>query len=222
MTQPHPSQAPPSPPPAAPAAAFVPAQPAPDRSDPVQTQGVRELFWQNVIREMLTALSTAAMRRDAQVQAAKRKVMTTSIETADGTISEAVIAPEPPEDNLFDGRLALITTQGTRIPIAGVMPMFACGINTSDHARRLSVAVECTVFQVRTPTGEVYTLPLHEVRGFHALTPELVDTLKAQAAPVMPTTDEPFGFAAFTSLARDAEANAGDSPSDRPGASGKA
>ncbi|MEO1717819.1 MAG: hypothetical protein AAFR76_11975 [Planctomycetota bacterium] len=192
--------------------AMTPTQPAPDRSDPVRTQGVRELFWQNVIREMLTALSTAAMRRDAMVQAARRKVMTTSIETSEGTISEAVIAPEPPEDNLFDGRMALITTQGTRIPIAGVMPMFACGINTSDHERRLSVAVECTVFQIRTPTGEVYTLPLHEIRGFHALTPELVDTLKAQAMPTMETTDEPFGFAAFTSLARDAQASSGHSP----------
>ena len=187
-------------------------QPAPDRSDPVRTQGVRELFWQNVIREMLTALSTAAMRRDAQIQAAKRRVMTTSIDGAEGKISETVIAPEPPEDNLFDGRLALITTQGTRIPIAGVMPMFACGINTSANERRLSVAVECTVFQIRTPTGEVYTLPLHEIRGFHALTPELVDTLKSQASPVINQTDEPFGFAAFTSLAREAEASAGESP----------
>ncbi|MEO1512713.1 MAG: hypothetical protein AAFU70_11620, partial [Planctomycetota bacterium] len=195
MTHPHPH-----------APVLPAAQPAPDRSDPVRTQGVRELFWQNVIREMLTALSTAAMRRDAMVQAAKRKVMTTSIDTAEGRVSEAVIAPEPPEDNLFDGRLALITTQGTRIPIAGVMPMFACGINTSDHERRLSVAVECTVFQIRTPTGEVYTLPLHEIRGFHALTPELVDSLKSQAMPTAQATDEPFGFAAFTSLARDAEA----------------
>lgn len=186
-------------------------QPAPDRSDPGRTQGVRELFWQNVIREMLTALSTAAMKRDAAMQAARRKVMTTSIDSAEGRISEAVIAPELPEDNLFDGRLAIITTQGTRIPIAGVMPMFACGINTSDHERRLSVAVECTVFQISTPTGEVYTLPLHEIRGFHALTPELVDTLRAQAAPNI-QAEEPFGFAAFTSLAREAEASAGHSP----------
>ncbi|MEL7484140.1 MAG: hypothetical protein AAFN41_07280, partial [Planctomycetota bacterium] len=90
MTHPHPH-----------APVLPAAQPAPDRSDPVRTQGVRELFWQNVIREMLTALSTAAMRRDAMVQAAKRKVMTTSIDTAEGRVSEAVIAPEPPEDNLF-------------------------------------------------------------------------------------------------------------------------
>lgn len=178
-------------------------QPAPDHSDPVRTQGVRELFWQNVIREMLTALSTAAMRHDAEFQAARRRVMTTSIDTAQGRISEAVIEPEVPEDSLFDGRLALITTQGTRIPIAGVFPLFACGINTSATERRLSVAVECTIFQIRTPTGEVYTLPLHEIRGFHALTPELVDTLKAQASPGQ-QADEPFGFAAFTSLAREA------------------
>ncbi len=191
--------------------AITPTQPSRDHSDPVRTQGVRELFWQNVIREMLTALSTAAMRRDAEIQAAKRRVMTTSIDTAEGRIREAVIESEPPEDNLFDGRLAVITSQGTRIPLAGVMPMFACGINTSDHERRLSVAVECTVFQLRTPTGEVYTLPLHEIRGFHALTPELVETLKSQASPGL-QADEPFGFAAFTSLAREAEARASQQP----------
>ncbi len=192
--------------------ASAPPQPAPDRSDPGRMQGVRELFWQNVIREMLTALSTAAMRRDAEVQSAKRRVMTTSIDTVAGRVSEAVIAPELPEDDLFDGRIALITTQGTRIPIAGVMPLFACGINSSDHERRLSVAVECTVFQIRTPTGEVYTLPLHEIRGFHALTPQLVEALKTQAMPAVQPTDEPFGFAAFTSLARESEGNAGQSP----------
>ncbi|MEO1584067.1 MAG: hypothetical protein AAFR96_05770 [Planctomycetota bacterium] len=181
---------------------ITPAAPTIDRSDPARTQGVRELFWQNVIREMLTALSTAAMRRDAQVAAAKRRMMTTAIDSADGRIAEATIAPQPPEDHLFDGRLAVITVQGTRIPIAGVTPLFACGISSSPSEQRLSVAVECTVFQISTPTGEVYTLPLHEIRGFHSLTPELVETLKAQAKPGL-QVDEPFGFAAFTSLARE-------------------
>jgi hypothetical protein len=138
--------------------------------------------------------------------------MTTAIDTVEGRISEAVIEEAPPEDGLFDGRLAIITTQGTRIPIAGVTPLFACGISTSSHERRLSVAVECTVFQIRTPTGEVYTLPLHEIRGFHALTPELVETLKAQASPEF-QADEPFGFAAFTSLAREGQVSDRSPPS---------
>jgi hypothetical protein len=171
--------------------------------DPSRVHGVRELFWTNVIREMLTTLSTAAMQRDAHHAAANRQIMTSVIDTPEGRIAETTIAPQPPEDHLFDGRLAVITAQGTRIPIAGVFPLFACGIGGSARERELSIAVECTVFQIRTPTGEVYTLPLHEIRGFHALTPELVETLKAQAASQDdPDRDEPFGFAAFTSLAR--------------------
>ncbi|MEM1072112.1 MAG: hypothetical protein AAGB48_08090 [Planctomycetota bacterium] len=176
--------------------------------DPMRTQGVRELFWQNVIREMLTSLSTAAMAREAQVAAAQRREMTSRVDTPEGPVSEVTIREPVPEDTLFDGRLAVMTTSGTRIPIGGVTPLFACGIDTSSHERSLSMAVECSVFQIRTPTGEMYTLPLHEIRGFHALTPELVDTLRAQAGVGrIEQPDEPFGFAAFTSLAREAEAH---------------
>ncbi|MEM8756793.1 MAG: hypothetical protein AAGF47_03315 [Planctomycetota bacterium] len=181
---------------------------------PGSVTGVRELFWQNVIREMLTSLSTAGMAYEAKVAAAKRTRMTSVIDTPEGRVSEIEIEPDPPPNELFDGRLAVITTSGTRIPIAGVMPLFACGIDTSTHERALSVAVECTVFQLKTPTGEMYTLPLHEIRGFHALTPELVETLRAQSGvgPGESSEDEPFGFAAFTSLAREAEAKAKDGP----------
>lgn len=178
--------------------------------EPARVAGVRELFWQNVIREMLTSLSTAGMAYDAALAAAEHRVITTTVDAAHGRLAETEIRPEPPSNELFDGRLAVMTTTGTRIPIGRVMPLFACGIDTSSRERALSVAVECTVFQIRTPTGEVYTLPLHEIRGFHALTPELVEQLREQAAAISPEpdADEPFGFAAFTSLARDAKAEA--------------
>lgn len=192
-----------------PGLAAVPTPPAGGHAtglSPSYVHGVRELFWQNVIREMLTSLSMAGMARDAAVEAAEHRAVRTTIDTAEGRIAESHIQPEPPPDDLFDGRLAIMTTTGTRIPIGRVMPLFACGIDTSSRERSLSVAVECTVFQVVTPTGEVYTLPLHEIRGFHALTPQLVEALRTQAmaASAEPDADEPFGFAAFTSLAREA------------------
>ena len=73
--------------------------------------------------------------------------------------------------------------------------------------RGLSIALECTVFQISTPDGHVYTLPLHEIRAFHALTPELMRRLERTArrrrGPIRGDEGEdaqPFGFAAFTSL----------------------
>jgi hypothetical protein len=69
--------------------------------------------------------------------------------------------------------------------------------------------VECTVFQIRTPGGEVFTLPLEEMRTFHALTPELMRKLERAARREARRRGEapgeeqiPFGFAAFTSLSR--------------------
>jgi hypothetical protein len=151
----------------------------------------RDLFWQNMMREMLTALSVESINRQARAAHA----------AADGK-------PPPQEEgvNLFDGRLGILTHAGERIPIAEVYPLLACGISTSDEAKVLSIAVECTVFQVRTPAGEVYTLPLKEMRGLHALTPELMQALQDAARRESGDTGEdgtePFGFAAFTSLAR--------------------
>jgi hypothetical protein len=132
----------------------------------------RDQFWQNVMQEMLTGLS-------------------------------ALCAQDQQRD-LFDGRLAIITSLGQRIAIADVAPLFACGVPGSDENRSLSAAVECTVFQVRTPEGEVFTLPLHEMRMFHTLTEELIERVKAasRSAEGPDRPDEPFGFAAFTSLAR--------------------
>jgi len=149
----------------------------------------RELFWQNVIRELLTSLSVVALNR------------------ADGGNGSESGQGEDQQD-LFDGRLAVITRDGERIAIADVFPVFACGVSTTAAAQSLSVAVECTVFQIRTPEGEVYTLPLHEIRAFHSLSEELVRRLKKAVEAQRGDTegiDRPFGFAAFTSLARGAK-----------------
>jgi hypothetical protein len=143
----------------------------------------RELFWQNVMREMLTSLS----------------VLTASKESRHAAATDATGQPLRPD--MFDGRLAVFTALGQRIPIAGVYPLFACGIQTSDADKALSMAVECTVFQIHTPGGEVFTLPLHEIRSFHSLSEELIEQLKHAGGGEEPQ-QEPFGFAAYTSLAR--------------------
>lgn len=153
----------------------------------------RELFWNNVMREILMALSVASTRRPEHEPSP-------GPETAAG---EKDGDAEPTLADPLDGRLAIVTSGGERIPIADVYPLFACGIPGTPAERALSVAVECTVFQIRTPDGEVYTVPLHEIRGFHALSESLMREL-AQAAQSVQTdgSSEPFGFAAFTSLAR--------------------
>lgn len=146
----------------------------------------RELFWHNVTRELLTSLSIAyASRTD-----------------------------EHPEDDQFDGRLGIITANGTRIPIGAVYPLFACSLAGTDAERALSMEVECTVFQIETPEGQVFTLPVHEIRAIHSLSATLMEQIKAQAQAQSAARsgddgDEsgegegmPFGFAAFTSLER--------------------
>jgi hypothetical protein len=140
----------------------------------------RELFWQNVMREILTSLSAMSVASKPA--------------PADG---------QPAGSEVFDGRLAIVTKLGQRIPIAAVYPLFACGIQSSERHKALSMAVECTVFQVHTPGGEVFTLPLHEIRGFHSLSEELVERIRASSrAQNEDSENEPFGFAAYTSLAR--------------------
>ncbi len=133
----------------------------------------RELFWQNVIREMLTSLSVMTAQKSA---------------TDPGSI--------------FDGRLAIITKLGQRIPIAGVIPLFACGVQTTKAEQALAMAVECSVFQINTPEGEVFTLPLHEIRSFHSLSEALIEQLAKSAQTEENPDGEPFGFAAYTSMAR--------------------
>lgn len=169
-----------------------------------ETVAARTLFWHNVMREILTSLSVESMRRPR-------------LDARD--LAEHAGEPEPaqasddPAGALFDGRLAILTHAGERIPIAEVHPILSCGINTSDAHRKLSMAVECTVFQIRTPMGEIFTLPLHEIRGFHAVSPELMARFEQSAMDRGNSADgetaEPFGFAAFTSLARNTPHPAG-------------
>ncbi len=148
----------------------------PELSGAEGVRATRELFWNNVVREILTSLSAL----------------------------EAEHRGEQGGDQVFDGRLAVITTLGQRIPIRSVYPLFACGVSGSPVERALSMEVECTVFQIETPSGEVFTLPLHEIRAVHAVSAELMEQIK-QAAGDVAEADEgqmPFGFAAFTALAK--------------------
>ena len=128
----------------------------------------RELFWHNVVREMLTSLSAMQMQG---------------------------IKPE-----LFDGRISVLTKGGDRIPIGGVFPLFACSIPGMGQAHEASIAVECTVFRIQTPDGEVLTLPVHEIRALASLTDELIKQLEqASMSRTRPENNAPgpFGFAAF-------------------------
>ncbi len=158
----------------------------------------RDLFWQNVIREILSSLAAAAAAAGGRINA---------------RASGAVTGVNPTHE-MFDGRLAVITRLGQRIAIADVFPVFACSLPAGPSAsaadRMLATDVQCTVFQIRTPGGEIFTLPLHEISGFHSLTPELIRQLEQSAASQSPQNGRgdppdasvPFGFRAFTSLAR--------------------
>lgn len=161
----------------------------------------REVYWQNVMRETLSGLAAVAAAAGGRLKASP---------------SGAAMGGAPVGE-LFDGRLAVVTRSGQRIPIADVIPMFACSVcpDTGDEAcdrgeRMLAEDVQCTVYQLRTPGGEVYTLPIHEIVAFHTLSEHLVRQLaeaahlasRAKRGPIDPGGGEPFGFAAFTSLAR--------------------
>jgi hypothetical protein len=114
-----------------------------------------------------------------------------------------VVAEKRPE--LLDGRFAVLTQAGERIPIAQVTPVFGMSVRSDAAQRQASTAVQMTVFRVATPDGEVFTLPVHEIRGFHELTPELLariqqaEDMEEQAAHGQGET-HPFGFAAFQAL----------------------
>ncbi len=159
---------------------------------PEQVVSMRDLFWQNVLREMLTSLSVLS-----QQVAGAPPAQTPPAPTGDA------IAADPA---LFDGRLAIITKGGDRIAIASIIPLFACGVS-APASRDLALAIECTIFQIRTPDGHVFTIPLQEIRTFHALSPEVMTRLEKAArrrAAKRESADDapPFGFAAFTSLTR--------------------
>ena len=68
--------------------------------------------------------------------------------------------------------------------------------------------MQCSVFRIKTPAGESYTLPISQIVAVHSLSAELVAQLEAAAETRAQTgTDagetRPFGFAAFTSLSDD-------------------
>lgn len=153
---------------------------------PDQALQRREVFWQNVTREILSGLAAAA-------------AMSRPASGAKGAASGV-----SPTADLFDGRLAVVTTLGQRIAIADIYPVFACSIPNSAIERDLSTDVQCSVFQIRTPTGEMYTLPIHEIRQIHSLSEELMAKLAsaAERASTARPSERPFGFAAFTSLAK--------------------
>jgi hypothetical protein len=153
-----------------PAKPDVQTLPALSHTDASHALSTQHLFWNNVVREMLTGLSVA---RDKH--------------------------PE-----LFDGRFAVLTNHGERISIAAITPLFAMSVPATPGDRENSQVVQCTVFRIATPDGEVFTLPLHEIRGMHSITPELLEQLHAarQAAEAEEEIDpaRPFGLAAFAAL----------------------
>lgn len=175
-------------------------QPPPNSPAPTSLLAQRrELFWQNVVREILSSLAAAAAISSGRLSATAKGAATT---------------PAPVHD-LFDGRTAVITRLGQRIPIADVYPVFACSVTSaSEHDRMLSADVQCSVYQIRTPSGEVFTLPVHEIVAVHALSEALVKQLESAAAEAFEGGDadkqQPFGFAAFTSLARSEQAERGE------------
>ena len=106
----------------------------------VAAQAHRELYWQNVIREMLSALAVAAAESGGRLGSG----------AADKATGSA------PIDDMFDGRLAVVTRLGQRIAIADVVPLFACSVpgqKASSNDRHLSMDVQCTIFQIHTPTA---------------------------------------------------------------------
>ncbi|MBL8886581.1 MAG: hypothetical protein JNK16_07965 [Phycisphaerales bacterium] len=142
--------------------------------DPRETKLLREMLWHNIVREMLTALCLETGQADAS---GKPRVL--------------------------DGRLTVITFRGERIPIGAVRPLLNFGFGNTRAEKQLSMMLQGTVFQVITPDGDVFTLPIHEIRGLHALSESIMQELQAAAESIENTEPhKPFGFAAFTSIAQ--------------------
>lgn len=161
-------------------------QPDTGASQPTATrvQARRDVFWQNVCKEILMALASAAAESSGRL----------------GTGPSAAEASTSPVSELFDGRMGVITALGQRIPIADVTAVFSCSLPRSDLDRSISTDVQCSIFRITTPTGETYTLPLSQIIGVHSVSRSLIERLEEQNE-----SDEdkiPFGFAAYTSLAR--------------------
>lgn len=163
----------------------------------------RDVFWQNVCREILMALAGAAAESSGRL----------------GTGPSAAESSTSPVDELFDGRMGVITVLGQRIPIADVSTVFSCSINGCEADRSLSNDIQCTVFRITTPTGETYTLPLSQIAGVHTLSPSLIEQIEDRRSDRDDDKDRvPFGFAAYTSTARSERlGRAGQTGGDGPG-----
>ena len=157
----------------------------------MRTQARRDVFWSNVVREILMALASAAAASSGRLD----------------TGPAAANASSSPVDDLFDGRMGVITTLGQRIPIADIMPVFSCSMPGCDSDRSRSNDVQCTVYRITTPSGESYTLPISQIIGVHSLSQSLVENLEDDQGSDMESDQNrvPFGFAAYTSLAQSEE-----------------
>ncbi len=104
---------------------------------------------------------------------------------------------------MADGRLAVLTHAGERVPIKAVEPLFSCSVPGVGPAERaLSTAVQCTVFRIETPQGEFFTLPLREIRALHVVSEEMMRHLEEAGRQQAEASEQqdPFGFAAFARL----------------------
>jgi hypothetical protein len=168
----------------------------------MRVQARRDLFWSNVVRDSLMALASAAANSSARLS----------------PTPTAAQHSTSPVDDLFDGRMGIITSLGQRIPIADIFPVFACSSVGTHADRERSADVQCTIFRVTTPTGETYTLPISQIIGIHSLSEDLINQLESASEDLQEQEADfgdrtPFGFAAYTSLARsEAEQNAARGP----------
>jgi len=164
---------------------------APAHATPGRVLIRRDVFWNNVVRDILMAMATAAANSSGRLKP---------------TVTGAQ-ASSSPLDQMFDGRVGVMTTLGQRIPIADLYPVFSCSSTSPTADRSLAADVQCTIFRIKTPTGESYTLPISQIVGVHSLSDELVQELERQSQAQSGVDTEhidraPFGFAAYTSLAR--------------------
>jgi len=163
---------------------------APDPCPVARVQNRRDVFWQNVCREILMGLAAAAAESSGR----------TGTGPTDAQMSGS------PVSELFDGRMAVLTVSGQRIPIADVYPVFAYSMLGNDEVRSRSDDIQCTVFRITTPGGENFTLPISQIISVHSLSQSLIEKMEqAQELLEGPGKEDdrvPFGFAAYTSLAR--------------------
>jgi hypothetical protein len=164
---------------------------------PRETEAYREVFWQNIVRDILGELSMMCALKPG---ADGKPVECPESERDEGG---ELLAYDPA---LFDGRMGVITETGERIAIAHVRPLVGAGAAGVEH-RGLAMAVDSSIFQITTPEGHLLTVPLQHIRAFHAVSGELMERLQRRAArgprgPRVRRESVPFGFAAFTSLAR--------------------